>query len=206
MFFLRTDIEKYGCKIVLGTNTNKQNKQSSETSGGRRRGAGYRNSAQIVSGGDITDRCGRGGAWGARPRIRAAAGKRRQGVPLTQGGGSGRSGPRRRSRREREGRVLPTPPIPGAGKKQGWEGKEEVLSGTWVPKRQVPAASPRETAGLGQESKARRGGRQAFSLSAPAPPHSLCHTTLFSPLSVTGGAIFPNTAEEQPPPPFRSLF
>ena len=87
-----------------------------------------------------------------------------------------------------------------------WEAKqEEILTGTWEPKQQVPTAALQDTAGLGQESRAWSHGMLAFPFSASAPPHSLCHTTLFSPLSVTGGAIFPNAVEEQPPPPTRNL-
>ncbi|XP_054293101.1 uncharacterized protein LOC129006723 [Pongo pygmaeus] len=83
-----------------------------------------------------------------------------------------------------------TPPIPGAGKERGRAGKqEEVL--TQVPKQQVLAAAPHQTAGLGLQNEARHGSLPAFPLSTPTPPHSLCHTTLFSPLSATGGAIFP---------------
>ena len=105
--------------------------------------------------------------------------------------------------RRREGLVLPLPSHLWHRQNKGWEGKqEEILTGTWEPKQQVPTAALQDTAGLGQESRA----RLAFPFSASAPPHSLCHTTPFSPLSVTGGAIFPNAVEEQRPPPTRSLF
>lgn len=128
--------------------------------------------------------------------------------PLTQGGVSGpepgRASPEGAGRL-REGRVLPHPAHRWCCQNEGWEGKkEEVLTWTWEPKQRVPVAAPQDTAGLGQESRARRRGLLAFPLSAPVPPHSLCHTMLFSPRSVTGGAIFPNTAEDQPPPPTRN--
>lgn len=54
-----------------------------------------------------------------------------------------------------------------------------------------------------------RAGKQGLELRAnnpslspaSAPPHSLCHTTLFSPFPSLAACIFPNAVEEQPPPP-----
>ena len=156
---------------------------------------------------DIADWWGPGGSASEDPR----RGRRRKSRAR---GRSRRAGFRGQSPAEpspedagrlREGRVLPHPAHRWCCQNEGWEGKqEEVLTWTWEPKQRVPVAAPQETAGLGQESKARRRGLLAFPLSAPAPPHSLCHTMLFSPRSVTGGAIFPNTAEDQPLPPTRN--
>lgn len=105
-----------------------------------------------------------------------------RGAPPARGCGRRRQGPGG-ARREQEGRLRSRPP--GAAKQQSRAGKEEeVPTGTRVPKQQVPAAAPPEEAGPGREARP--------PLSAPAPAHSLCHTTLFSPRSVSGGAIFPS--------------
>lgn len=90
--------------------------------------------------------------------------------------------PRRRPR-------LATPPIPGAGTKpdSGQAGRSQARD--LVPKQQVPVQAPREAAELQRESRPPHG--RPFPASALTPPHSLRHTTLFSPRSDTGGAIFP---------------
>lgn len=57
------------------------------------------------------------------------------------------------------------------------------------PKATSARAAPGDAAGMQRKNKTRHG--RPFPASALTPPHSLRHTTLFSPRSVTGGAIFP---------------
>ncbi|KAK2106886.1 hypothetical protein P7K49_016400 [Saguinus oedipus] len=63
----------------------------------------------------------------------------------------------------------------------------------------------KQTSGLGMQNEAGNGALPVFPLSTPTPLHSLCHTTLFSPLSATGGAIFPtlrNSSHHLPLPTY----
>lgn len=209
-FFKRTGIVKYRCKTLPDTKTKEQNTQSSETqvwgdAGGRDKGT---QCSDCLGWRDIAYWWGPGGG---AAEIRAGAPGRKAGP----GGRSSRTGLRCQgpaeqspegAGRRHSGLVLPPPAHLWRRQNEGWEAKqEEILTGTWEPKQQVPTAALQDTAGLGQESRAWSHGMLAFPFSASAPPHSLCHTTLFSPLSVTGGAIFPNAVEEQPPPPTRNL-
>ena len=75
--------------------------------------------------------------------------------------------------RRREGLVLPLLAHLWHRQNKGWEGKqEEILTGAWEPKQQVPTAALQDTAGLGQESRARHAG---------LPFLSLCPTALTLP-------------------------
>lgn len=139
--------------------------------------------AEAVSAGDSTDWSGLGGAWRARPRTRAGAAEGHAGPrPRPRGGAPGQRPPRRR---QREGRVLV--PRPSRCCQQTGLGREK---GSPFRDLRPEATSARGGSPRGCRSGIGKPAPLAFSLSAPAPAHSLCHTTLFSPLSVTSGAIF----------------
>lgn len=85
-----------------------------------------------------------------------------------------------------EGRVWsPRPSLVLARNPTLWASRKESSQGLG-PKATSARAAPGDAAG---ENKTRHG--RSFPASALTPPHSLRHTTLFSPRSVTGGAIFP---------------
>ncbi|MEJ1278032.1 hypothetical protein NN561_008951 [Cricetulus griseus] len=135
--------------------------------------------AQIVSGGrrDVPAWWGEGGVGSTVPEQRRDPGPARVRSPrvgLRRGPG--------------EGRVWSARPSPVLARNPTrWASRKESDQGLG-PKAKVCGAAP---GGAAAGNKTRRGRPAAFAISALTPRHSLRHTTLFSPRSVTGGAIFP---------------
>lgn len=175
-FFQRTG--KCSSKTLLGTKTKMPNKQSLETSVGRRGGAGYRNTVQIVPGGETSPTGGAPGGAEERwePRRGQAQGPREKKPgwgPLTQGKASGpKRGRDEAVPHEREKATRSTPPILVLTRNRGGkESRKKSQQGRGSQSNKCPRRLPKKLLVRGRKA------RHSVAASWPSHAQPLPHRT-----------------------------